>query len=396
MRRWRCVAVLLVLTLLLSGCWSRMEVNDLAIVSMMALDKTEQGKIKMWLQIVIPSKAGGAPGTGGGGGGQPGPNFIVITSEGRTVLEASRQAQLQMARRIFWAHMRVILLGERLARSGARQVVDFLTRHRESRLNNYMLVVRGSMNETMAAQSTLEKLPGEAIREITHARVGTAVTVGDFSRLLQARGADPTLGVIEVSQPKKGNPEGQKNTYRLAGTALFHEDKLAGFMDEELTRGLLWLRGEAQQGVVTVKVPEESGYVSIEWVSSEVKRTARMEQGQVVVEIKAHTRGDISEESANLDLSKPKFMKLVEQEMAKAVQRRMSDALDQLYELNSDAAELGEVVHQRLPAFWKQKAEKWLSEEFHKARVVIITEAEVHRTGLSTRPRAVREKELIK
>src|SRR4051812_18944723 len=99
--------LLVTIPFLLTGCWSRVEVNDLAIVSMMAIDQAEDGNLRLWLHVVVPAKAGGPPGASpGGGGGLP---FITLSATGRSILEASKQIQIQTSRRLFWAHMRVIL-----------------------------------------------------------------------------------------------------------------------------------------------------------------------------------------------------------------------------------------------------------------------------------------------
>lgn len=395
-RRAALLALVAVL-LSLAGCWSRIEVNDLAIVSMMAIDKAETGEIQVWIQVVNPIRAGGAPGVTGappGGGADVAP-YVTLSARGRTILEATRDIQTEVPRRIFWAHMRVILVGERLAREGLRQVTDFLTRHRELRLTNYLLVSRGSPEAFMAAQVDLERLPEEYLRELSRSRIGTAITLGEWAKLLAARGADPILGAAELSPPPAGAPRRQQPGLRLGGTALFQDDRLVGFMDEHVTRGLLWLRGEVHLGVVTVQVPQAPGYVSVEWLSSRVTRQAWVEDGRAVIYVQARTEGDVSEESADLDLSKPAVLEAINTQMNREIRRRMEAALAQMRELNVDSAGLGEVVHQQLPQVWRRVEKRWLREEFRRAKVVIDVDARVRRTGLSSKPRGIREEELI-
>ncbi|HEY3367853.1 MAG TPA: Ger(x)C family spore germination protein [Symbiobacteriaceae bacterium] len=395
-RRAVALLVAVAVALPLAGCWSRVEVNDLAIVSMMAIDRTEQGQLKVWLHVVVPAQAGGAPGITGGGGGPRGSPFITLSARGDTVLEASKLIQLQLPRRIFWAHMRVILIGERLGRAGVRRVLDFLTRHREMRLTNYVLMVRGGVTDLMAAQVDLEKFPVEYLREISRSRIGTVVTVGDFAKALAARGMDPVMGVAEVVPPSPGAPAPQRSGLKLNGTALFRDDKLVGFSDEHTTRGLLWLKGEVHLGVITVEIPRAPGHVAVEWVSSRVKRRVRVERGQIVFYIRANTEGDVSENSANLDLSDPKALQAINGQMNREIRERMEEALKQMQELGTDSAGLGEFLHQRMPAVWKRVEQKWHRQEFRRVKVVIEVDAHVRRTGLSSKPRGVKEEELVK
>ncbi|OMF23697.1 hypothetical protein BK132_25795, partial [Paenibacillus sp. FSL H8-0259] len=56
---------LLVLPMLLSGCWERKELNELAFVLALGLDKAESG-YKVSMQVVIPSSIT-SQGAGGSG-----------------------------------------------------------------------------------------------------------------------------------------------------------------------------------------------------------------------------------------------------------------------------------------------------------------------------------------
>jgi spore germination protein KC len=112
MRRRLLLAAAVVL--LLSGCWSRIEVNDLAIVDIIAMDREENGNWRISLQIVTPQRIA-QPGGQGGQAGSRRP-FLVVSDTGPTALDAIRKLQLQLPRRIFLAHANVILVGEALAR----------------------------------------------------------------------------------------------------------------------------------------------------------------------------------------------------------------------------------------------------------------------------------------
>lgn len=381
-----------------AGCWSRIEVNDLAIVSSLGIDRADGGNLQVWVQVINPARAGAAPGAGAGiGNGRQAP-VATYTASGRTLLEATKNAQLEIPRRIFWAHMRVVVIGERLAREGVRPVIDALTRQREFRLTDYVFVIRGSPGDYMQTLVDLERVPAEHVAEIARSRIGIAVQMADFARMLASRGADPVAGVLEVAPPPPDSPPGQLGRIRLAGTALFQEDRLVGFMDEHVTRGLLWLRGETQRGVITVPAPKGPGWVSVEWHFSRVRREAWLEGRRIVLYVGATVEADLSDHTGVLDISDPKVIAQIEALVQQDVQSRMAAALQQMWELNVDAAGFGDLVRQRLPAVWRQRRleEHWLREEFRRADVILEVQAMVRRTGMSSKPRGVPERMLIK
>lgn len=358
---------------------------------MMAIDRTEEGDLQVWLQVAIPGKAGSAPsasGIGGGGAGGGGLPYFTLSGRGKTILDAARSIQLQLPRRLFFAHMRVILIGERLAREGLRPALDFMTRHPQLRLTDYILLLRGSVPDLMAVQVNLERLPGEYLREISRSRVGTVVTLGDFTRMLAEEGADPVLGEAEVIPPRPGAPEGQTPSLKLKGTALFRDDKLVGHLSERESRGLLWMRAENQRGIVSAEVPGTSGSVSMEWTLSHVRRRVQMDRGRVTVHIDIRVEGNVFENQANVDLSDPTAIRTVEKEINQAISDYMQSAWNEMRRLNVDSAGFGELVSQQLPAVWRQVKPRWMSREFSRVGVVFSVDAQIRRTGLSNKSRA--------
>lgn len=263
-------------------------------------------------------------------------------------------------------------------------------------MTNYVLVVKGSVPDMMGVQVDQEKFPMEYLREISRSRIGVAVTIGDLARTLASRGADPVMGLTAVAPPPPGAPASQRPGLRLIGTALFRDDKLVDFMDEHITRGLLWLRGEIQRGIVSVDVPDSSGHVAIEWVRSNVSRRAELRGGRIVIHVIARTEGAVSENSAHLDLADPSALTRVNQLFSRDIRLRMELALKQMHESGVDSAGFGELVHQQLPAVWKRVEKRWRPAEFRRAKVVLEVDARVRRTGLSGKPRGVREDELTK
>lgn len=375
----------LIAAVLLSGCWGRREVNDLAIVSMMGLNRTDEGDLEIFANVIIPARAGRSRGqdSGSPGGDRA---MIMLRGTGRTVLEAAKKMQMELPRRLFWAHVRVVLIGENLAEKGLVPAIDFLIRHREIRLTNYILVAKGDLAQVMAAQTDLEPLPVEYFREISRSRIGTSITVGDWARDLAAPGAEPTMGVVELSQPPPGAPPAQKAAPKLVGTALFRGDRLIGYVGEDITRGLLWLRAETHNGMMAVVTPGASGATSIEWVRSRVERRARLERGKVVIRIRTLVEGDVNEEQAMLDLSDPKAIALVEKEFSRGIKMRMEAALAHMRKLKTDSAGLGEVIHRQLPSVWKRLKPNWQDQGLNQVKVVIEVDAKVRRTGLSSEP----------
>lgn len=165
--------------ILLSGCWDRTEVNDLALIVGLGIDQKKDGKIMITVELIAPKAAGGGQmlGGGGGDGGGGGRGKIVRSGTGATVADAISNLQEKLPRRVFWGHTKVIVFGERAARAGIRQHLDFLSRNPQARLRSNVLVSKGT------AKSVLELIPPDRTKLIRSAagivRITTFIASND-------------------------------------------------------------------------------------------------------------------------------------------------------------------------------------------------------------------------
>ncbi|RCX18436.1 hypothetical protein DEU47_1151, partial [Bacillus sp. AG236] len=65
-RKGAFLLLLMTMMVLLTSCWSKKELTDLAIVAAMGIDKTKDGRYHLTLQIINPGNVAGIQGGGGG------------------------------------------------------------------------------------------------------------------------------------------------------------------------------------------------------------------------------------------------------------------------------------------------------------------------------------------
>ena len=189
-------------------------------------------------------------GTSGGGASIATP-VTVYASTGSTLFEAIRKTSQLSPRRMFFAHVREVVIGEALAREGIQELFDLLERSHETRLTSKVVVARGSTAESIISTLTpLEKIPANAIigkLKFTQSVWSENVTteIDDVIRALVSDGIEPTMnGIRIVGDPAAGkhksNVEHSKlpATLQVSGIALFKEGKFQRWMDGHEARGV--------------------------------------------------------------------------------------------------------------------------------------------------------------
>ena len=136
----------LVLVLILSGCWDSNEPERLVYVHGVGIDY-KNGKVVIHLQIInlqglAKTEAGGDPSSSNASD--------VGVGTGDTLEEAIFDLYHTSDRRIYWGHLSfVIFSDEALKAGGFKKTVDFLDRYRETRYRIYFYMTKGSIKEAM-------------------------------------------------------------------------------------------------------------------------------------------------------------------------------------------------------------------------------------------------------
>ncbi|QIA27670.1 spore gernimation protein GerC [Thermaerobacter sp. PB12/4term] len=256
--RWRAGFVLILSALTLGGCWGYNEVNDLAFITVAALDRNPAGRYLWTVAIPVPELVLPAS-VGGGGAGGPGMsrNTLFRSAPGQTPRMAAESLDRSVPREVRWSFTDHILIGEPAARSGLRPLLEMISRSYRVERKASLYVVRGE------AGSLLELLQPALDRSLARSfdalgrknRPGTIRVVDGNTvlRWLDTPGIDPFLPVVATGRTRDTiNPV-------PAGLALFARDRLVGFLPPPLDEGLLMARGEAHPFTLAVPCPEAAG-----------------------------------------------------------------------------------------------------------------------------------------
>lgn len=371
-------------TLLLAGCWDRVEINNIGIVLAAGLDKTAEDKIVLSVQIAIPEAMGG--GQMGGGQGGEGKTMIVEKATGTTIFDAMSLLQEKFSRRIFWGHNQVIIIGEKLAKEGIQKHIDFFARSPDPPIRAYTFVTDGKAIDVLKDNPDLEKSSAEFARDLANLKVGMSVTVKDLLQMLSSEAGAAALPLIEV---------GQKGGLSVNGTAVFKKDKMVGVIDDKVTRGLLWVRNEIELSAVTVKPKGAKDHISFNLLRSRTKLIPKIENGNWKMTVKIVTEDDVVDNETKLNLMNPRIVKKLERQLEQEIEQRIRIMLEQLQnEMETDILGFAEAFHRQYPDQWSNVKNHW-GEKFPEIEVEIKSKAYIRRPGMSTSPQGVPEKEVI-
>ncbi|MCK2020840.1 Ger(x)C family spore germination protein [Peribacillus frigoritolerans] len=385
------VILLIVMTPIMSGCWDRVEINDLAIVTAASIDKKDNDQIELSIQVFIPKSL--SSGGGQGGPGQGGANTTLVRSAiGSNISDALSKLQSKLPRKIFWGQCKVFIFGEKLSKEGIQEQLDFLLRHPQPRERANVFVSEGKGKPILESVPPLENYSGEVIRELSDLHIGMLVTLQNLDEMLTGKPRAAAIPLVKILPPEKGQKKVQGIPY-IVGTAVFKKDKMTGTMTEKETRGLLWLRDEMESYTVTLKPKGEKGEISLNPVSAKVKVIPQIINDKWKVLVKIDTEGSVIQNGTNLNLSSLKAVKAVERDFQKDIEKRLELAFLNTQDKKADILGLGKEFYRKYPKQFNKIENNW-DQIFAEMEVEIDVAAHIRRQGYINKPAGLSEEEV--
>jgi len=379
--------IYLSILMITTGCWARKELNDLAIAVAMGIDKVDDQYL-ITIQIVNPAEIAANKGSGRS------TPVIVFQEKGDTVFETLRKMTTNAPRKIYLAHLRMVIFGEELAREGIRKTLDFFSRDHEFRPDFNIVVAKDSRaEEVLKVLTSLESIPANKLYNAlrTSEKVwapSMSVTFDTLDSKLSSEGDNPVLtSVYRTSDKQSGgskqNLENIDPPVRLKynGLAVFKDDKLIGWLSESEGKGVNYALGEVKNTVITFSCPQE-GKVSLEVLNTRADLKTKMMKGDPKGSIKLNVEANVAEvECAGLDLNKISTIRDLEKRAEKDIKDAIISSIEAAQKkYQTDIFGFGDALHRSEPESWKKLKKDW-DPRFANIPITVDVKVEIPHTG---------------
>jgi spore germination protein KC len=380
--------MILLVFVILCGCWDRTEINDLAFVTATALDLSDDGNVLCSLQIAIPASTE----EGNRGGGKDN-QFFIISAEGKDGNEIHRKLQKKSSRILFLSHRSVIFISERLAKHGINDVLDIFTHDPRNRLKTYIMVVKGGEGRNILKMNhPLEQVSIEAVKEMEISGEDLAVTLRDFFIAYASEGVHPVVGTIEADIHSKDT---DKEIFNFAGAGVFKDFKLYGLLNEKETLGLLWVTDKLKTGRITTNLPK-GGEVGLVLNHADRKIITKTLNDSVQFKIQLEGQGSLVENTSSLDINEPKNLKIIKKALEDAVKKQVQDFLFKIQKkYKVDSVGFGQEIYKNYPDKWAVLKNQW-DTRFPEANITIEVNLTIKGAGMVHSSFEMQDKEIEK
>lgn len=231
--------IIIIICLMLTGCFNYKELNNYAIVTGLSIDKSDNGyEVSALITNAIKENENKT-------------NISVVSGKGKSIYSAIKDINLKIPKELYLSHLNVIIISEEIAKDGMKPILDYLVREPESHQSYYLIISKDTKaKNALSILDPIANFPSENIySNLENSRNLQSKIIYDkvnqyIGKVLE-KGIHPILNslIIVGSSEKGSNTEEQnnvelKNYIMLDNLAIFKNDKLVYYADSDESVGI--------------------------------------------------------------------------------------------------------------------------------------------------------------
>lgn len=376
MKKFVLIVITLFILLISSGCYNYKEINDMAIVSSIGIDKDNKNdKYIVSAQIMNSKESEDSEDS----------QITVYTKEGDTVHEALRNITLKSPRKLYGNHLSKIVLSEEVAKEGIDNILDIFNRITEVRNEFIITIVKeDKASDVLKVLTTTESIPAEYVKlslKIADKTSGLtyATKLDEFISLYLKKGIDPVVPVLKIDKKeKKGTTINNITTTNpiskivIEDLAVTNKGKLETYLKNEEIIGYNFLRNQIQKMIIPVKCDDENNYASILILKNKTKSNAAKKDNKYIINFNINSEAIITEYNCKKDLTDEKVIKKLEKDTEKKINRYIKKSLNKQKETKGKFLGLERIIYLDYP--------KYKNEDYsvkYNAKVNLVRKGEI-------------------
>lgn len=350
-RRVRLLLCLVMISIMLSGCWNYQEPQSYSYISALGLEYVDKEYIT-YAQILDFSSIVRQEGASAS---QPTPIYIG-EGRGRTITEAMNQLYSTSQKQILWGHITALVISENVLRHGVEEALDLINRYREVRYNTWVFGTKQPIEELFASTPLFN---ANALVSILHEPANTykqrsiiePVYLYRFIQRYREPGETSYLPSLTTNTNHWISSEKDKlkkhKLLQVDGAYFIRSDgSLAGWIKNHDLFGIQWLNRHTARAPVTLY--RDNDLLAVVVLTRPIYEVeASFHDHKVYFNIEVKLKGIVNELHENISSAE------LEKATEEAIRSQIRRTFDEGMKIRADIFRLGEVVYRDHLSNWK-------------------------------------------
>ena len=317
---------ILLIPLFLGGCYDYQELNDLAIISGIAIDYEDDYEVTF--EVLESQK-------------ESNEKASYVKATGKTISEAFAKASLKIHKEVYFAHVKVILFSEKIAKDYMQDVTDYILREPNIRNIFYPLIVLDG-KASLILENKNEASPVTSValeKALTNNRSTPKIAINmDFETMMN-NFVDPKKDAY-LNTIKK-----DETTFTLSGMALFKGYQMVGQLSEQETSLFNLLKNTSDNTFIKMACPfKEDKTITIDLYHNR-DTDIKVKEDNILID--SSLKGSVIEDNCEIDFRTSSSYEELSHTFSDEIKKEINHLIKKIQNFQSDVLEFQNIYYQK-------------------------------------------------
>ncbi len=366
--KWR-VLILIVALMLSNGLLNYKELNELAIVSSVAIDKLDDESYEISVQVMNSKKEGSSGNSGSSGESQ----ITVYTSSDTTVQAALRNMINESPKKLYLSHLNLLVISEEISKEGIGDCLDFFFRNTDINHEITIVIASGenSAKDVISTLTPVELNPTQNIYDslnTAHTYGATSVnkTISKVQDELMKEYKETSIDSVEIQgdvedgEVSDNIEKSQPDTKVLISkVAYFDKENLKGYISEDDAKIYNIIDNKIKNTIVQTKI--EDNYAAFEIIESSAKCVPTMDENGFSIKISVKVKSNLSELKGKYVIDSKEKLDFAQECLSKKIENMINTYLYNIQNVyKCDISGFGDMLYKKYNLKFKNNSEGYL------------------------------------
>lgn len=370
--------IIIPLLFLLTGCYDYKELNSISILSATEINKIDD-------EFIVSAQAVNPQAPDKTSNSQA--PFIIYTGRGKTIQEAYRSIANESSKFLYLNHIQILIINEKIAKESLDEIIDYYMRSSAIRTEFYVLI--GRNDNILDIITPINDISSASIKEsiennLKYLGTTSDITFNELVSIMLDENSEIVLPSIKlINDSKEGeNVENTEETkvntkYELSNLAIFKDDKLIGYLNEEQSKTYNILQNKINNMILTYECDKDK-YMSVEIIDSK----SSMDVSNKKANIKVKLSGNLNEYNCSKSLDNKKTIEQIEKEFEQKLTETITKNINEVRtEYNSDIFSFLDNIYKKDYKTYKTIKNNWYNSNYQELELSVKVDLTVIAKG---------------
>jgi spore germination protein KC len=295
---------------------------------------------------------------------------------------------LESPKKLYAAHMQILIIDESLAKEDISSMLDFLFRDPEIRDEFYVLI--GKEEEILNIITPLDNISSQNIKDslettTKYLGISNLITFNDLLSIYLNEKKELAIPSLELTgNSTLGSDDENVETTKtdssvlISSMAVFKDNKLLGYLSESESIAYNFIEDNIKNTLITATY--EDGYIIHEIMKSSTKIEANPKENKITITIKGTS--SISEMTTKEDITKEENLEKVEKKLNNNIEKLIKDSIKSINEkYNSDIYGFQDLYYKTDTSYYNTIKDTWYDNIFPNIEIEVKSNITIQEKG---------------